>query len=42
VLPGAELVTGDYAQIAIAAGAVLQTAAHLITAAAVPRLATNL
>jgi molecular chaperone DnaK len=42
LLPSAELVTGDYAQIAIAAGAVLQTAAHLTTAAAVPRLARNL
>ena len=38
LLPGAQLVTGDYAQIAIAAGAVLQTAAHMQTAAAVPRL----
>jgi molecular chaperone DnaK len=40
-VPGAQLVTGDYAQIAIAAGAVLQTAAHMTTAAAVPRLAES-
>ncbi len=39
VVPAAELVTGDYAQVAIAAGAVLQTAAHLTSAVAVPRLA---
>jgi molecular chaperone DnaK len=38
-VPGAQVVTGDYAQIAIAAGAVLQTAAHMTTAPAVPRLA---
>jgi molecular chaperone DnaK len=39
VVPGAELVTGDYAQIAIAAGAVLQTAAHLSQVKQVPHLA---
>jgi molecular chaperone DnaK len=39
VVPDAQLVTGDYAQVAIAVGAVLQTAAHLTTVAAVPRLA---
>jgi molecular chaperone DnaK len=38
-VPAAELVTGDYAQVAIAAGAVLQTAAHLTSAVSVPRLA---
>jgi molecular chaperone DnaK len=38
-LPGAQLVTGDYAQVAIAAGAVLQTAAHAHTSAALPHLA---
>lgn len=37
---GAELVTGDYAQIAIAAGAVLQTAAHTQSTAAIPHLAS--
>ena len=37
--PGAELVTGDYAQIAIAAGAVLQTAAHMQSTAQIPHLA---
>jgi molecular chaperone DnaK len=38
-VPEAQLVTGEYAQVAIAAGAVLQTAAHAATAAALPRLA---
>jgi molecular chaperone DnaK (HSP70) len=38
--PGAELVTGDYAQVAIAAGAVLQTAAHTQSTAAIPHLAS--
>jgi molecular chaperone DnaK len=37
--PTTEQVTGDYAQIAIAAGAVLHTAAHLSTTSAVPHLA---
>ncbi|HWM87745.1 MAG TPA: Hsp70 family protein [Kofleriaceae bacterium] len=39
MFPAAQQVTGDYAQVAIAAGAVLQTAAHLATTAQVPRLA---
>jgi molecular chaperone DnaK len=38
-LPGAQLVTGDYAQVAIAAGAVLQTAVHAHVSAALPHLA---
>lgn len=37
--PASEMVTGDYAQIAIAAGAVLQTAVHVQSSAAVPHLA---
>jgi hypothetical protein len=37
--PAAQLVTGNYAQIAIAAGAILQTAAHAPTTAQIPHLA---